>query len=103
MAGQSYLPDSFDLSPAINVHPRYNAGHFDNGPQTIPAIPMGPPTRPRKRKAPTLRADAWEPFKARIIELHITQNLPLRKVKEIIKEEFSFTAELRQYRLRITP
>jgi hypothetical protein len=32
---------------------------------------MGPPTGIRKRKAPTLRAHEWEPYKARIIELHV--------------------------------
>lgn len=92
-AGQSYVPYSFNLSPALHVHPPYSTGHFNNAPQTIPSTPMGPPTRPRKRKAPTLRADAWEPHKARIIELHITQKLPLRKVKEIMKEQHGFTAE----------
>lgn len=92
-ASQSYVPHSFDPSPSLRVHPLHNAGQFDDAAQTIPSIPMGPPTRPRKRKAPTLRADAWEPYKARIIELHITQKLPLRKVKEMVKEEFGFTAE----------
>ena len=47
----------------------------------------------RKRKAPTLRVDAWEPYKARIIELHIEQGLPLGKVKDTIEKEFGFTAE----------
>ncbi|KIN05215.1 hypothetical protein OIDMADRAFT_66026, partial [Oidiodendron maius Zn] len=63
---------------------------------------MRPPIKSRKRKAPTLKADAWEPYKARVIELHINQGMPLQKVKEIIENEFNFTAEVRQYRLRIT-
>ncbi|KAL1613665.1 hypothetical protein SLS56_012249 [Neofusicoccum ribis] len=63
---------------------------------------MGPPDRPRKRKAPTLRADDWEPYKKRILDLHITQNLPLPKVRQIIEEEYGFKAELRQYRSRIS-
>jgi len=61
----------------------------------VPLQPMAPPPKPRKPKAPTLRLDKWEPVKARIIELHISQNLPLPKVKEIVEEEFKssgFTA-----------
>jgi hypothetical protein len=49
---------------------------------------MPPPTQSRKRKAPTLHGDDWEPVKARVIELHIEQKLPLPKVKEIVEEEF---------------
>lgn len=47
----------------------------------------------RKRKAPTLRADDWEPYKSRIVQLHITQGLSLNKVKGMITEEFGFAAE----------
>lgn len=54
---------------------------------------MGPPIRPRKRKAPTLHANAWEPYKARIVELHITQGVPLKEVKEHVEKEFGFVAE----------
>jgi hypothetical protein len=56
---------------------------------------MAPPPKPRKRKAPTLRDDDWEPVKARVIELHITQNVPLPEVKQIVEEEsksIGFTA-----------
>jgi len=49
---------------------------------------MAPPPNPRKRKAPTLRQEDWEPVKARIVELHITQNMPLPEVKQIVEEEF---------------
>ncbi|RFN46232.1 tpr-like protein [Fusarium flagelliforme] len=63
---------------------------------------MGPPPKRRKKKAPTLRAKDWEPYKARILELHDARKLPLAKVKEMIEEEFGFTAELRQYRTRIS-
>ncbi|KAJ4027896.1 hypothetical protein NW752_000144 [Fusarium irregulare] len=63
---------------------------------------MGPPPKRRKKKAPTLRAKDWEPYKARILELHDARKQPLVKVKEMIEEEFGFTAELRQYRTRIT-
>ncbi|KAL1592977.1 hypothetical protein SLS59_009447 [Nothophoma quercina] len=58
-----------------------------------PTSPMGPPARPRKRKAATLRAGDWEPYKERILDLHIAQNLPLPKVKQMIEEEYDFTAE----------
>jgi hypothetical protein len=54
---------------------------------------MGPPSRPRKKKAPTLNANAWEPYKARIIELHVEQGRPLKEVKETIEHEFGFKAE----------
>jgi hypothetical protein len=40
-----------------------------------------------------LTADAWNPYKDRIVELHIEQNLPLSKVKETMEKEFGFTAE----------
>jgi Clr5 domain len=54
---------------------------------------MSPPTNTRRKKAPTLRCEAWGPYKDRIIELHITQRLPLREVKVIIEKEFGFVAE----------
>lgn len=90
----NYVSHSFDLSPAP----------YTNQPQNFPppnettdttAPSMGPPTRTRKRKAPTLHADDWEPYKARIIELHIEQDppLPLREVKDTIETEFGFVAE----------
>ncbi|KAF2794007.1 hypothetical protein K505DRAFT_374918 [Melanomma pulvis-pyrius CBS 109.77] len=88
-------------SPALHIyatHETESLGHVE----TMPAVPMGPPTKTRKRKAPTLRADEWEPYKARILELHIEQKLPLREVKEQILSEFGFTAEVRQYRTRIS-
>ncbi|KAM0207689.1 hypothetical protein ACHAQI_007486 [Fusarium lateritium] len=62
---------------------------------------MGPPKR-RKKKAPTRRAKDWEPYKARILDLHDTQKLSLETVKNMIETEFGFTAELRQYRTRIS-
>lgn len=79
-------------SPALHTHTNHEAESFGDV-HTMPAISMGPPTKGRKRKAPTLRADAWEPYKDRILELHITQKLPLREVKERISSEFGFTAE----------
>ena len=61
---------------------------------SVPAQPMAPPSL-RKRKAPTLGADKWQPVKARVIELYTSQNLPLPEVKRIVEEEFKssgFTA-----------
>lgn len=53
----------------------------------------GPPRKSRKKKAPTLRDEDFEPFKDRILELYETQKLPLGKVKSMIEEEFGFTAQ----------
>ena len=87
-----YEPHSSDPSPApYNYQPLNFQPPSDT--QDIAAPSMGPPTRTRKRKAPTLCADVWEPYKARIIELHIEQGLPLGKVKDTIEKEFAFTAE----------
>jgi hypothetical protein len=58
-----------------------------------PTGSMDPPAPSRKKKAPTLRASDWEPYKARIIELHIVQNLSIPNVRSIIEEEFGFKAE----------
>jgi hypothetical protein len=59
---------------------------------TESASPIGPPDRPRKRKAVTLRADDWEPYKKRILDLHIEQNRPLPEVRQTIEEEYGFKA-----------
>ena len=53
---------------------------------------MGPPAQPRKRKAPTLHADAWEPYKHRILELHVAQGLSLLEVRQKIEDEYGFKA-----------
>jgi hypothetical protein len=66
-------------------------------PSDVHVQPMAPPATSRKRKAPTLRDEDWEPVRARVIELHITQNLPLPEVKMVVEEEFKsfgFTATL---------
>ncbi|KAK3941755.1 hypothetical protein QBC46DRAFT_352996 [Diplogelasinospora grovesii] len=67
--------------------------------------PMPPPprpqpsqtTKPRKPKSRTLREKDWEPVKARIIELHISQDQTLPSVMDQIKQEFDFEATQRQY------
>jgi hypothetical protein len=48
---------------------------------------MALPTKKRKGKAPTLRTDDFEPYKARIIELHIDQGIPFLKVKDLTQRE----------------
>ena len=67
-----------------------------------PNTPIGPPTKTRKRKAPTLRAEAWEPLKSRILDLHITQKLSLSEVKKRIEGEFQFTAEYVTFRVFVS-
>ncbi len=62
-------------------------------PAAVPAAAMGPLANTRKKKAPTLPATTWEPYKARIVELHIKEGRPLREVKGIMENEFGFTAE----------
>ena len=61
-----------------------------SNPPSSHSASMNPPSRPRKRKAPTLRAEDWEPYKARIMELH---NLPLTEIKDKIEQEYGFKAE----------
>ncbi|KAF5534808.1 kinesin light chain 2 [Fusarium phyllophilum] len=70
--------------------------------QITPTPTTGPPRKSRKKKAPTLRDEDFEPFKDRILELYETQKLSLQKVKTVIEEEFGFTAQPRQYQSRIT-
>jgi hypothetical protein len=68
--------------------PLMSEGTGNAGVQSMP-----PPPNPRKRKAPTLREEDWEPVKERVIELHVNQDIPLNKVMDIIEEEFpGFTA-----------
>ncbi|KAI1009121.1 hypothetical protein LB504_003111 [Fusarium proliferatum] len=70
--------------------------------QITPTPTTGPPRKSRKKKAPTLRDEDFEPFKDRILELYETKKLSLEKVKSMIEEEFGFTAQPRQYQTRIT-
>lgn len=51
-----------------------------------------PPTKPRKRKAPTLRESDWEPYKDRITDLY-TSGAPLKRVREAMEADFGFHAE----------
>lgn len=100
---QNHAPHPSNLYTALPSYEQYDAelaGNRQSEPgfaifaaPASPASPMGPPARPRKRKAPTLRANVWEPYKDRILDLHITQGLALPKVRQMMKEEYGFTAE----------
>ncbi|KAK2934841.1 hypothetical protein FoTM2_006088 [Fusarium oxysporum f. sp. vasinfectum] len=101
----SYAPPGPAFDSFIQGH--QNASAIDNmdglgAAQITPTPTMDPPRKSRKKKAPTLRDEDWEPFKDRILELYETQKLPLEKVKTMIEEEFGFTAQPRQYQSRIT-
>lgn len=66
----------------------------DPGAAQVTSTPTaGPPRKSRKKKAPTLRDEDFEPFKDRILELYETKKLSLEKVKSMIEEEFGFTAQ----------
>lgn len=109
---QNHPPYLFSLPTVLLRHSQYDAeiarsglsepGLAVSAAPAGPASTMEPPVRPRKHKAPTLRADDWEPYKKRILDLHATQKLPLPKVRQMIEEEYGFKAELRQYRTRIS-
>ncbi|SCO78170.1 uncharacterized protein FRV6_02383 [Fusarium oxysporum] len=101
----SYAPPGPAFDSFIQGH--QNASAIDNmdglgAAQITPTPTTGPPRKNRKKKAPTLRDEDWEPFKDRILELYETHKLPLEKVKTMIEEEFGFTAQPRQYQSRIT-
>jgi hypothetical protein len=66
---------------------------FASASTSAPASPMGAPIRLRKRKAATLRADDWEPYKMHILDLHIKQKKTLPEVMRIVEEKYGFKAE----------
>jgi hypothetical protein len=89
------------LGPLLQPgHMQHDAAFAGNNSQSAsasttaagPASPMGPPDRPRKRKAATLCADYWEPYKKRILDLHIEQKKPLPEVRQTIEKEYGFKA-----------
>jgi len=49
--------------------------------------------RPRKKKASTLRESDWEPYKDRIIQLHVVEKRSLPELRILIEQEFGFIAE----------
>jgi hypothetical protein len=95
---RSFTPGQISLSIGQNPATAVIQSHqlqIADGTNSVPVQPMAPPPKPRKRKAPTLRRDKWEPVKARAIELHISQKLPLPEVQKTVEEEFKssgFTA-----------
>jgi hypothetical protein len=91
-SGQPHaLPQSYNALPSY-----LGQGHdktLVRNTEFVPSSPMAPPTKPRKKKAPTLHAEDWEPYKKRILELYIDKATPLPEVKVIIESEFGFKAE----------
>ncbi|KAI4669197.1 uncharacterized protein J4E79_001240 [Alternaria viburni] len=71
----------------------------DATPSQPPPTPQHPnhiaDTRPRKKKARTLRETDWEPYKDRIIQLHHVEKRPLPEVRILIEQELGFIAESR--------
>ncbi|KAF3044009.1 hypothetical protein E8E12_005978 [Didymella heteroderae] len=63
----------------------------------LPGDVNEPAAKRRKPKAKTLRDKDWEPYKARIIELYSQLSMDLQSVQMIIKDEYGFKPELRQY------
>jgi hypothetical protein len=89
---QSHASNLFTPLPAFGSY-RHQNMEFAESVHTTPTLSIGPPTKSRKRKAPTLGADIWEPYKDKIIGLHVTQGLPLKEVKEKMEAELGFSAE----------
>ncbi|KAK3319207.1 hypothetical protein B0H66DRAFT_533707 [Apodospora peruviana] len=50
---------------------------------------------PKRKKGPALRDHDWGPHRDRIIDLHITQNLPLQRVADILRSSHGFDATSR--------
>ena len=82
----------YAMASVHNHHPQQSLPAHD-ATQPTATVSMGPPTKPRKKKAPTLRAEHWEPYKDRIRELLIEQDIPLPKVKKEIEKQYGFVAE----------
>lgn len=58
----------------------------------VSAVTMALPVKTRKRKAPTLKEKDWEPYKIRVLQLHVNQDKPLTEVKALM-EESGFQAD----------
>jgi hypothetical protein len=91
--GEHFVPDQNQaLPPSIPPH------HASCQPQNMPpannadAQAMAPALK-RGKKAKTLRPEDWEPYKARVLELHSTQKKTLDEVRKIIEKEFGFVAK----------
>lgn len=95
---QLHAPQPYILPTALPGNDQHDVESVGDGQSTsaaftMPAAPMGPPARPRKRKAPTRRADAWEPYEHHILDLHVTQGLSLSEVRRMMEVEYDFKAE----------
>jgi hypothetical protein len=98
----SYPSGLVDDQMSLALDPYSNAGVTQSHPfpisgdtNDVDVQSMAPPPKSRKQKAQRLHCDKWELVKPRIIELHITQKLPLPEVKKIVEEDFKlleFTA-----------
>ncbi|KAG5776916.1 hypothetical protein H9Q73_009419 [Fusarium xylarioides] len=107
VADQSHSYAPLDPAYDLFIQGLQDGSFVDNmdGPgaaQTTPTPITGPPRKSRKKKAPTLRDEDFEPFKDRILELYETYKLPLESVKSMMEQEFGFTAQPRQYQTRIS-
>lgn len=90
----SSLDQAEDAEDVTQIEPNSDdAEEPGNIPFDQPMDLMGPPTRRRKRKVATIPAQDWEPYKARIIELHIKLKHKLPEVKQILEDEHGFVAE----------
>ncbi|KEZ45389.1 hypothetical protein SAPIO_CDS2224 [Scedosporium apiospermum] len=92
-SGEGYTLPSLDAFAALSATSQ-NTSLPDDAVE-VANVSMGPPTRPRKRKAGTLKAEDWEPRRPFIKRLHIDQGLPLKEVKNRMESEFGFKAEYR--------
>jgi len=65
-----------------------------NGTAAVAVTPgeMGPPPKSRKRKAPTLTEEDWQPYKDEIIRLYVDEDMPLHRVMEAMENEHEFVA-----------
>ena len=90
-SGEGYTLPSLDAFAALSATSQ-NTSLPDDAVE-VANVSMGPPTRPRKRKAGTWKAEDWEPRRPFIKRLHIDQGLPLKEVKNRMESEFGFKAE----------
>lgn len=93
ISGAGQIPPASNPFPTPDVVSQAQNFQLSSNAEDVASTSMPQLTSARKRKAPTLRADAWNPYKYRIIELHIEQDLPLTQVKEVMEKEFGFKAE----------
>ena len=84
----AFSPDASALADASGVH--FSSVEQKEDSQVPSASRAG---STRKRKAPTLRDQDWEPYKKRILELHMKPNLTQKDVMDLINQEYGFKAK----------